>query len=84
MPGAWIALKESSTIDNRPDLRRARTFVVPIKVEHDGLSYMAAHVKITPGGVPAPRLHFHDDTGGATGKIYIGYLGEHLHTADFS
>jgi hypothetical protein len=23
-------------------------------------------------------MHFHDDTNGATGKIYVGHLGPHL------
>ena len=41
--------------------------------------YMGAHVKLTNGGSIALRLHFHDDTAqGKTGKIYIGYIGEHL------
>ncbi|WP_405884664.1 hypothetical protein OG762_41835 [Streptomyces sp. NBC_01136] len=27
-----------------------------------------------------PRLHFDDDTGGSTGKIWVGSLGRHLTT----
>jgi hypothetical protein len=39
---------------------------------------MEAHVKLRSVGYPAPRMYFHDDSGGATGKIWIGYLGDHL------
>ncbi len=27
---------------------------------------------------PAPRIHFVDDTAGATGKIHVGWFGHHL------
>ena len=30
------------------------------------------------GSDPAPRIHYHDGTAGATGYIYVGYLGRHL------
>ena len=44
---------------------------------------MPAHIKVVKRGWPCPRLHFHDDTA-RTGKIYVGYLGEHLPTARFA
>jgi hypothetical protein len=40
--------------------------------------YMPSHIKIEPGGYPAPRIHFMDDTGRVTGKVHIGYFGIHL------
>jgi hypothetical protein len=39
---------------------------------------MEAHIRIGSGKPPAPRMHFHDDTSGSTGKIYVGHLGPHL------
>lgn len=39
---------------------------------------MLAHLKISEGGGSlAPRVYFHDDTGGATGKMHIGLVGPH-------
>ncbi|GAA1915394.1 hypothetical protein [Nocardioides marmoribigeumensis] len=78
-----VALVESETVANRPDLRDARTFRVPTEVEPGQRLYMPAHIKVVKRGSPCPRLHFHDGSG-KTGKVYVGYLGEHLPTARFS
>ena len=77
-----VALVESETVSNVPSLREARTFPVPGEVEPTGRAYMEAHIKVVKRGSPAPRLHFLDDAAG-TGKVYVGYLGEHLPTARF-
>jgi hypothetical protein len=74
---SWVALLESSTVDNNPKFRSSRVFGVPKDVDPDGEVYMASHIKIVQGGRPAPRVHFWDDTSG-TGKIYVGYVGPHL------
>ncbi|GGM40038.1 hypothetical protein ACFFX1_31380 [Dactylosporangium sucinum] len=84
IPATWVALKESETTDTMPKLRAARTFQVPVKVDSSGKVYMAPHVKIQQGGSPCPRIHFHDDAGGQTGKVYVGYIGDHLPTANFA
>lgn len=78
VPVTWVALSESDSVDNNPKYRDARIFSVPGNVAETGQVYMAAHVKIVEGGRPAPRLHFHDDTAGETGRIYVGHLGPHL------
>ncbi|MEU3166967.1 hypothetical protein [Streptosporangium sp. NPDC006930] len=39
---------------------------------------MESHIKLRSVGYPAPWMYFHDDSIGTTGKIWIGYLGEHL------
>lgn len=80
---AAVALVESDTVQTNPSLRDARTFDVPQEVDPSGRVYMPAHVKVVKRGAPCPRLHFHDATG-STGKVYVGYLGEHLPTARFS
>lgn len=39
---------------------------------------MLAHLKISEGGGNlAPRVYFHDDTSGSTGKVHIGLVGPH-------
>jgi hypothetical protein len=78
IPASWVAMQESESTDNNPKYRGARTFPVPAEVTEDELIYMCSHIKIEPGGKPAPRLHFYDDTSGRTGLIYVGYFGEHL------
>jgi hypothetical protein len=70
-------MAESETTDQNERFRELRTFTVDGAVVADGRIYMPAHVKIEKGGNPAPRIHFHDDTSGATGKIYVGWFGPH-------
>jgi hypothetical protein len=77
-----LAMVESETVGNTPDLRNARTFPVPSEVRAEGMAYMESHIKIVKRGTPAPRLHFLDDAAN-TGKVYVGYLGAHLPTARF-
>lgn len=56
----------------------ARTFPVPEEVDPSGKVVMEAHIRVGSGKPPAPRMHFHDDTSGNTGKVYVGYIGPHL------
>jgi len=83
VPATWVALSESETTTTTQKLREARTFAVPVEVEPSGRVYMQAHLKIQQGGTPCPRIHFHDDTGGRTRLIHVGYVGDHLPTASF-
>jgi hypothetical protein len=54
--------------------------MLPISTEAvpEGRAYMESHIRIQMGGTPCPRIHFYDDTGGATGRIHIGWFGDHL------
>ncbi len=83
IPATWVAMGESETTNSMPKLREARTFPVPVGIDHSGHVYMPAHIKIQQGGSPCPRIHFHDDAGGTTARIHIGYVGDHLPTANF-
>jgi len=74
-----VAMVESDSTNNDPYTREVRTFSVPPTVQRSGSVYMPAHIKIDGGGSPAPRIHFYDDTSGS-GKVYVGYIGEHLPT----
>lgn len=78
IPTRMIAMRESQSVTTRAKFSSARTFRVPEEVDPSGRILMEAHIKLRPVGYPAPRMYFHDDTAGATGKIWIGYLGEHL------
>lgn len=78
IPAEWVAAGESETTSRNPRFRQARTFAVPTQVAHGGTACMEEHVKLEKGSDPAPRIHFYDDTGGPTGKVYVGYLGRHL------
>ncbi|RRR98597.1 hypothetical protein EIW28_17170 [Glycomyces terrestris] len=75
---ATVSMKESDSVSGNPKFYRARLFRVPTEVDPSGRVYMPAHIKLQPVGSPAPRMHFLDDAGGATGKVWIGYLGDHL------
>ncbi|MFM8858104.1 MAG: hypothetical protein ACKOI2_13090 [Actinomycetota bacterium] len=75
-----FAGRESEPTTNNPGLRALRTFGVPKIVDASGKIYMEQHVKIDRGGQSAPRIHFYDDSGGPTQRIYIGYIGPHLPT----
>ncbi|MCC3763122.1 hypothetical protein K3N28_08565 [Glycomyces sp. TRM65418] len=75
---AMVSMKESDSVSDNPKFYRARIFRVPAEIDPSGSVYMPAHIKLQPVGSPAPRMHFLDDAGGTTGKIWIGYLGDHL------
>ncbi|SDK80156.1 hypothetical protein SAMN05216298_1423 [Glycomyces sambucus] len=73
-----VSMKESDSVSGNPKFYRARVFRVAAEVDPSGRVYMPAHIKLQPIGSPAPRMHFLDDAGGATGRVWIGYLGDHL------
>jgi hypothetical protein len=78
---AEYAPTESKSTTDDAGLVTARTFVIPTDVCLAGKTYMGQHLKIDKGGQSAPRIHLYDDSGGATQRIYIGYVGPHLPTA---
>lgn len=73
-----LAMSESETVMSSPKLARLRDLPVDPAVVPSGLICMQAHLKIaTGGGMNIPRVYFHDDTGGSTGKVHIGFIGPH-------
>lgn len=71
-------MTEGETVQNSVKLSRTRIFEVSDEVEPSGRITMLAHLKISEGGGPlAPRVYFHDDTGGTTRKIHVGLIGPH-------
>lgn len=78
VPQGWVALSESETTDRDRRFRGLRTLPVDPRVDASGEIYMPAHIKIQKGGMPCPRIHFYDDTDGATSCIHVGWFGDHL------
>jgi len=73
-----LSMTEGETVQNSVKLSRTRIFEVSDEVEPSGRITMLAHLKISEGGGPlAPRVYFHDDTGGTTRKIHVGLIGPH-------
>lgn len=60
-----------------PKWSAERVFSVPTTVREGGTVLMEAHFKPTWRDTFAPRLYYYDDVAG-TGKVYIGYIGQHL------
>lgn len=62
-----------------------RRFEVDPDVDPSGSIEMEAHCKVIEGGGPEiPRLYFHDDTKGVTGRIHVGFIGPHRYVENAS
>jgi hypothetical protein len=73
-----LAMTESEKVMTNGKLRKRREFAVSTDVYPSGVILMTAHLKISEGGGDlAPRVYFHDDTGGKTGKVHVGFVGPH-------
>ena len=74
----FIAMSESRSVMNNPELRRHRTLPINEAVGEGSFVEMQAHLKpIQGGGMQIPRIYFHDDTKGRTGKVHVGFIGPH-------
>jgi len=54
-----------------------RIFNVPVEVDASGTAVMKAHFKLGRVGMVSPRMYLLDRCA-VDGKVYVGYLGEHL------
>lgn|GEM_PF-6795698 len=82
-------MTESYTVVQNARLRATRVLPIDKTVASDGTIEMLLHLKIAEGvGSNIPRMYFHDDTAGKTGKIHVGFFGPHRHlktpSADFA
>ncbi|MBC2868788.1 hypothetical protein [Streptomyces mexicanus] len=77
-PVTRVAMVESESVRSDKKFRQQRMLPVPSEVDASGKVFMEAHIKIDSKGRIAPRVHFYDDTAGATGKVIVGYIGPHL------
>jgi hypothetical protein len=78
IPSYWVARNETKMTMANDRFRKLRVLPTSSEVDSSGRILMEQHIKIEQGGNPAPRIHFHDDTRGPTGKIHIGWFGPHL------
>jgi hypothetical protein len=73
-----LALSESEFVMNSRELREKRRFQIDSRVDPSGTILMYAHLKVSEGGGQnIPRIYFHDDTKGVTGKVHVGFFGPH-------
>jgi hypothetical protein len=84
LPTRWVGRHESEQTRNNQRFSDLRVLTVSVEVDPTGRIFMGGHIRIQAGGTPCPRIHFHDDTGGTTGKIHIGWFGDHLDSASKS
>jgi hypothetical protein len=78
IPRSWVVPTESASTRENPRFREPRTLPVSADVDRSGRTFMQEHIRIERGGTPSPRIYYHDDTRGVTGKIHIGWFGDHL------
>ena len=72
-----VAYSESTTVKSG-GLGEHRVLPISPEVDASGRMQMLWHLKIQEGGGKnIPRLYFHDDTRGVTGKIHVGFYGPH-------
>jgi hypothetical protein len=72
-----LSMTESATV-RTSGLIAARSLPVDVEVDPSGKVTMLAHLKVAEGGGNlAPRIYFHDDTGGSTKKVHVGFVGPH-------
>lgn len=74
----FISMTEGQTVSTSPRLRAHRLLPVDPAVDPSGHIEMPAHLKpVQGGGMQIPRIYFHDDTKGVTGKVHVGFIGPH-------
>lgn len=78
IPSSWVVPTETKATMENPRFRELRVLPVSADVDPSGRTLMEAHIRIEKGGSPSPRIHYYDDTRGPTGKIHIGWFGDHL------
>lgn len=73
-----VAMHEAETTEHSESLMADRVFPVMEGLNSSGKMMMRTHIKIQARGKGIiPRLYFHDDTRGRTGKIHVGFIGPH-------
>ncbi|MCK7676977.1 ABC transporter C-terminal domain-containing protein [Corynebacterium sp. CCM 9186] len=77
VPPDRFAADETKAVKNNPKFSGPRMLPVPANVDPSGFVFMAAHGRLANDSGKAPRMHFFDNLQN-DGKVYIGYIGEHL------
>jgi len=75
-----VSMSESESVMNNRAQRAARNLPIDTAVSASGRIEMFAHLKVAEGGGNIiPRIYFHDDTKGPTGKVHVGFFGPHVY-----
>lgn len=74
-PQAYAPTETKETMSRWGSERELR---VPVAVDPSGYRVMEQHLRLARIANRDPRLHFFDDTCGATRSIIVGYIGPHL------
>jgi hypothetical protein len=76
----WPVMQVSMVETDQTMARYGDERILPVPHARDpsGRAEMQPHLKIDRKGSTSPRVHFLDDTKGPTGKVIVGYIGEHL------
>ncbi len=79
-----IAMKDSDTTASGKATGAAREFEIDggvdgghRKINGAYVIQMESHLTFSGSTPNVPRIYFHDDTGGATGKVHVGFIGPH-------
>ncbi|WP_371605049.1 hypothetical protein OG345_42280 (plasmid) [Streptomyces sp. NBC_01220] len=71
---------EGQYASSSPRAKADRKLKVPEEIDPSGYAVMVEHIRIGDGSPPAPRLYYLDDTD-RSGRIVVGFVGEHLRNA---
>lgn len=72
-----FAHDESNDVKSNTKFSTPRTLPVPLTVDPSGSIFMGAHFRLSQDNGKAMRMHVYD-AADVDGRIYIGYIGEHL------
>lgn len=79
-----IAMRDSDATASGKATSAAREFEIDGSVDggHRKINgayviQMESHLTFSGSTPNVPRIYFHDDTGGATGKVHVGFIGPH-------
>lgn len=72
-----FASDESNDVKSNSKFSGPRTLPVPLSVDASGSVFMGAHFRLSQDNGKAMRMHVYDAVN-VDGRIYIGYIGEHL------
>ncbi|WP_449279752.1 hypothetical protein [Leucobacter sp. GX0328] len=72
-----FAADETKSVKENPKFRAPRTLPVPTSVDPSGRAFMGAHFRLSQDNGKAMRMHVLDATA-IDGKVYVGYIGQHL------
>lgn len=68
---------ETKSVKENPKYRNPRMLPVPTSVDPSGRVFMGAHFRLSQDNGKAMRMHVYDSSA-SDGRIYVGYIGQHL------